>query len=124
MSSVEYFLERCKVVVEEEDPVGEINIDDQFCINNCNGRGECVAGECQCNDGFMGEDCSVALGEPTTITSVDECCDATDPECYSVVVTGSNIANTEGLSCRITEADVSTLVNFSYTCICFYGFFI
>ena len=31
----------------------------QGCLNNCNRRGRCVAGICQCNVGWVGDDCSI-----------------------------------------------------------------
>ena len=31
---------------------------EQFCVNQCSGRGECIQGFCMCNKGWFGQDCS------------------------------------------------------------------
>ncbi|KAG2495587.1 hypothetical protein HYH03_006187 [Edaphochlamys debaryana] len=33
-----------------------------WCINGCNGAGECIAGVCKCNPGTFGADCFLSLG--------------------------------------------------------------
>lgn len=100
-SSVEYFRERCMAVAEElgKEP------SNQFCLNDCfmcQEQGDCVNGQCECRDGFQGDDCSIAVEKPAVMTPNHLCCDpAEDPECFNFLVTGSNFAGSPELSCAL-----------------------
>ena len=34
-----------------------------FCPNHCSGNGKCVKGKCNCNNGWIEEDCSRPVGK-------------------------------------------------------------
>lgn len=40
----------------------EVQNPDHICYNDCSDNGDCVAGTCDCDDGFYGIDCSLTMG--------------------------------------------------------------
>ncbi|XP_048772651.2 von Willebrand factor D and EGF domain-containing protein-like [Ostrea edulis] len=44
----------------------------KVCMNDCSGKGVCVNGECSCNTGYIGTDCSVFTRIPPNDTSIPE----------------------------------------------------
>ncbi|XP_045190136.2 uncharacterized protein LOC123547250 [Mercenaria mercenaria] len=83
------------------------------CLNDCSGRGQCVNDVCQCDAGYLGDDCSGSLDTAPAITSLSE-------NIYSevagsgltvisrqVVVYGSGFENSNNLTCHTKQVEVS-----------------
>ncbi|XP_059159141.1 uncharacterized protein LOC131943151 [Physella acuta] len=74
---------------------------DLMCINNCNDRGNCSKGVCQCSDGFGGVDCSINLKIPPTILSVlpKLSCEVKSENCQVLTVIGGPFVDSGDLTC-------------------------
>ncbi|XP_033116523.1 von Willebrand factor D and EGF domain-containing protein-like, partial [Anneissia japonica] len=75
----------------------------QLCVNECNDKGECVNGTCECNEGLGGSDCSISLAEPPLVFSVlgDGICDVRTRPCKSAKIYGENFVETGNVTCHI-----------------------
>ncbi|XP_078082775.1 tenascin isoform X2 [Mustelus asterias] len=49
------------------------NCTEPDCPENCNERGTCVDGKCLCEEGFIGEDCSIELSCPNDCSDQGKC---------------------------------------------------
>ncbi|XP_070564883.1 von Willebrand factor D and EGF domain-containing protein-like [Ptychodera flava] len=90
-----------------EPPLAILSI---LCPSDCNGKGVCTGGQCVCDDGFAGTDCSVDLSvEPTVyMAHKNGLCDVKTDDCTYVSVFGDNFAESDQLTCHINTIEVSS----------------
>ena len=62
----------------------------------------CCAGLCLCAEGWEGADCSVDLSAGPRVANLGNngLCDVRSKPCKSLIVSGDNFANNNGLVCR------------------------
>ena len=62
----------------------------------------CCAGLCLCAEGWQGADCSVDLSAGPRVANLGNngLCDVRSKPCKSLIVSGDNFANNNGLVCR------------------------
>ncbi|XP_052266898.1 uncharacterized protein LOC127868846 isoform X3 [Dreissena polymorpha] len=76
-------------------------IEKKFCINNCNGRGQCTNGTCTCELNYGAIDCSMNLTKPPKIALMnDGLCDTNKTDCSDIVVIGGEFSSSN-LTCRL-----------------------
>ncbi|GFN75654.1 von Willebrand factor d and egf domain-containing protein, partial [Plakobranchus ocellatus] len=95
---VQVLQERCKASYVQAGPPDDVL--DSFCPRNCSSQGACKAGECTCEDGYAGVDCSLNVTTIPTLTRLDQqiCNTQTDP-CTSVIVYGTDFVEGKDLKC-------------------------
>ncbi|XP_071942728.1 von Willebrand factor D and EGF domain-containing protein-like [Antedon mediterranea] len=83
----------------------------QLCVNDCNNKGECINGTCECIEGFGGSDCSISLAEPPLVFAVlgDGLCDVRSRPCRSAKVYGDNFDERGNITCHIQNINVSDI---------------
>ncbi|XP_062574323.1 von Willebrand factor D and EGF domain-containing protein-like, partial [Saccostrea cucullata] len=61
-----------------------------LCSNNCSGHGVCTEGNCTCDSGFGGSDCSFNVRSPPSIlyTAPNRTCDLSSRTCSEVLLEG------------------------------------
>ncbi|XP_052268580.1 uncharacterized protein LOC127869962 [Dreissena polymorpha] len=76
-------------------------IEKKFCINNCNGRGQCTNGTCTCELNYGAIDCSIDLTKPPKIAlRNDSLCDTNKTDCSDIFVNGGEFSSSN-LTCRL-----------------------
>eukprot|EP00105_Crassostrea_gigas_P015202 XP_011432123.1 PREDICTED: von Willebrand factor D and EGF domain-containing protein [Crassostrea gigas] len=79
-----------------------------LCPNNCSNRGVCSSGQCTCDYGFGGSDCSFDVLSPPTITrlSGDGVCDKSSELCEDITLYGHYFLENMGTSCYVTREEI------------------
>ncbi|XP_033756293.1 uncharacterized protein LOC117339037 [Pecten maximus] len=80
-----------------------------ICFENCNNRGTCIGGICQCQEGFGGEACRVNLAEAPEVYFLagNGFCDLASSACTEVVAFGDTFIRSKNLTFRLREIMVS-----------------
>ena len=89
--------------------VPNINVIGKICPDNCNKRGRCVKGKCQCFKGYASSDCSIDKRKPPKLIAIQSkgVCDLRKRACRFESVYGSGFW--EGhVTCHIQKARVSS----------------
>lgn len=61
-------------------------------------------GECTCNTGYYGDDCSINLSTPPSVEEIpDFLCDLLKSDCRTVVVNGDGFLQIDSLVCRVQK---------------------
>ncbi|WAR09907.1 VWDE-like protein [Mya arenaria] len=84
-------------------------IENIVCLNECSNQGNCVNGTCECNEPFIGSDCSIDSSlSPEMLGIPDEgMCDYQQRPCNIIYIYADNIADT-GFMCRLTPFEVTS----------------
>eukprot|EP00055_Hartaetosiga_balthica_P011100 m.49500 g.49500 ORF g.49500 m.49500 type:complete len:1837 (-) comp7454_c0_seq3:541-6051(-) len=94
-----------------------MELQNTLCPNECSGNGVCSHTKCECNEGFIGIDCSIGEGVIPKVESVEPAvCDSRGVVgCPSEVsIFGENFWDSDGLSCRFGDiVSQASLVSFS-----------
>ncbi|XP_013398006.1 mucin-17 [Lingula anatina] len=82
---------------------------ENLCPGNCSGNGTCVEGQCQCNSGLGGADCSTDLDAPPLVAGIpgDGLCDVRTGTCNSSEVYGESFVDSDTLKCMVQEVQVT-----------------
>ncbi|CAC5384242.1 unnamed protein product [Mytilus coruscus] len=61
-----------------------------LCVDNCNGKGQCISGKCLCNDDYIGLSCSSHISTPRQVLSLPEdgLCDSVARPCRKTNIYG------------------------------------
>ncbi|XP_048247561.1 uncharacterized protein LOC124131984 isoform X2 [Haliotis rufescens] len=83
-------------------------ITEETCTQDCSKRGVCKEGQCHCNPGFGGGDCSVELSNPPTLFDVGDGgrCDLATGKCIETAVLGDIFSGEESSRCQIKKSMV------------------
>ncbi|XP_062587324.1 von Willebrand factor D and EGF domain-containing protein-like [Saccostrea cucullata] len=106
---VEAALQQCSTFVllnatlQEAEPEVTYTIQN-LCPSNCTGHGTCDGGNCTCDTGFGGSDCSFDLLAPPTITSVPGAglCDRSTKTCKEATIMGKYFFENMNSICYLT----------------------
>ncbi|RUS80662.1 hypothetical protein EGW08_011566, partial [Elysia chlorotica] len=84
---------------------------DFICLNNCNDRGNCSNGLCQCEKGFGGVDCSVDLTAVPALNLLLPAlpCNVDDDDCNTITIVGGPFVESGDLACVLEQADHKNL---------------
>ncbi|XP_063431714.1 uncharacterized protein LOC134714404 [Mytilus trossulus] len=65
-------------------------VNPMLCVDNCNGKGQCISGKCLCNDGYIGLSCSSHISIPPLVMSLPEdgLCDSVARPCGKTNIYG------------------------------------
>nr|XP_022290011.1 von Willebrand factor D and EGF domain-containing protein-like [Crassostrea virginica] len=76
-----------------------------LCPNNCSNRGSCSTGNCTCDSGYGGSDCSFDVTSPPTITrlSGNGVCDKSTEICDDITLYGQYFVENMGTTCYVTR---------------------
>nr|XP_022287793.1 von Willebrand factor D and EGF domain-containing protein-like isoform X2 [Crassostrea virginica]XP_022287794.1 von Willebrand factor D and EGF domain-containing protein-like isoform X2 [Crassostrea virginica] len=79
-----------------------------LCPNNCSNRGVCSEGNCTCDSGYGGSDCSFDVSSPPTITrlSGNGVCDQSTETCDDITLYGHYFVENMGTTCYVTRLDL------------------
>nr|XP_022339990.1 von Willebrand factor D and EGF domain-containing protein-like isoform X1 [Crassostrea virginica]XP_022339999.1 von Willebrand factor D and EGF domain-containing protein-like isoform X1 [Crassostrea virginica] len=79
-----------------------------LCPNNCNNRGVCSEGNCTCDSGYGGSDCSFDVLSPPTITGLsgNGVCDKSTETCDDITLYGHYFVENMGTTCYVTREDL------------------
>ncbi|XP_078340873.1 von Willebrand factor D and EGF domain-containing protein-like [Crassostrea virginica] len=79
-----------------------------LCPNNCSKRGACSEGNCTCDSGYGGSDCSFDVSSPPTITrlSGNGVCDKYTETCDDITLYGHYFVENMGTTCYVTRIDL------------------
>uniref|UniRef100_A0A8W8NV44 VWFD domain-containing protein n=1 Tax=Magallana gigas TaxID=29159 RepID=A0A8W8NV44_MAGGI len=107
---IEAALEQCSVFVvlnktfQQTEPEVAYTIE-TFCQNNCSGHGICNAGNCTCNEGYAGSDCSFDLLGPPTISHISDFgfCDKSKEACDEITLFGKYFIENMNTNCFMTR---------------------
>ncbi|XP_061171058.1 von Willebrand factor D and EGF domain-containing protein-like [Saccostrea echinata] len=94
--------------LEKEQPEVTINIVN-LCQNNCSNRGICSRGNCTCDYGFGGSDCSFDTLSPPTITRIsdDGLCDKSEESCEDITLYGQYFLENMRTTCYMSRRELS-----------------
>ncbi|XP_041370718.1 uncharacterized protein LOC121384400 [Gigantopelta aegis] len=86
---------------------GTLQIPDIFgsiCSDDCSSHGNCSQGTCECEENFIGDDCSVDSRTPPTLLSLKiDLCDIRELDsCTDIVVFGGPFVKSDKLVCHLT----------------------
>nr|XP_022309439.1 uncharacterized protein LOC111115119 [Crassostrea virginica] len=78
-----------------------------LCPNNCSNRGVCTNGNCTCESGFGGSDCSFdVLSLPTIVRLSDNgICDKSEETCDDITLYGRYFLENMGTTCYVTREE-------------------
>ncbi|XP_048779375.2 von Willebrand factor D and EGF domain-containing protein-like isoform X2 [Ostrea edulis] len=94
--------------LEKEQPtLSEIMIN--LCPNNCSNKGLCSGGNCTCDYGYGGSDCSFDVLAPPTITRISDggVCDKTEEPCDDITLYGEYFLENMGTTCYLTRKEMT-----------------
>ncbi|CAG2228376.1 unnamed protein product [Mytilus edulis] len=78
-----------------------------ICPSECSMKGRCHQGQCMCNSGYHGPDCSVKVGSVPFIhfvygeDDVDSLCDIRQEDCRTSYIIADNLMYSPDLQCRV-----------------------
>nr|XP_022287219.1 von Willebrand factor D and EGF domain-containing protein-like [Crassostrea virginica] len=80
-----------------------------LCPNNCSNRGVCSGGNCTCDPGFGGSDCSFDVLSPPTITRILDSgiCDKSEDTCDEITLYGYYFLENMGTMCYVTRDEIN-----------------
>nr|XP_022317659.1 von Willebrand factor D and EGF domain-containing protein-like [Crassostrea virginica] len=80
-----------------------------LCPNNCSNRGVCSGGNCTCDPGFGGSDCSFDVLSPPTITGILDSgiCDKSEDACDEITLFGYYFLENMGTTCYVTRNEIN-----------------
>nr|XP_022321514.1 uncharacterized protein LOC111123472 isoform X2 [Crassostrea virginica] len=80
-----------------------------LCPNNCSNKGVCRSGNCTCEYGFGGSDCSFdVLSLPTIVRLSDNgICDKSEETCDDITVYGRYFLENMGTTCYVTREEIN-----------------
>ncbi|XP_062578161.1 LOW QUALITY PROTEIN: uncharacterized protein LOC134240066 [Saccostrea cucullata] len=122
---IEAALEQCSTFVvlnatfQETEPEITYRIE-SLCENNCSGNGVCNSGNCTCNIGYVGSDCSFDLSGPPSITHISDFgfCDKTSEACEEITLYGKYFLENMNTTCymrrKMLAEDGSVLSEINY----------
>ncbi|XP_048767376.2 uncharacterized protein LOC125674294 [Ostrea edulis] len=98
---------------KEQSNFSEIMIN--LCPNNCSSNGICSGGNCTCNYGYGGSDCSFDILSPPTITKIsdDGLCDKTEEACDDITLYGQYFLENMGTTCYVNRQEITETKNIS-----------
>ncbi|CAH1800531.1 unnamed protein product [Owenia fusiformis] len=108
-AALEGFKEKCE---NEAKKAADTFIDNrpavELCLNDCSGKGKCEQGECDCNNGWTGADCSQDANLPPTALFIprEGKCDIRSRPCKDVVIYGDGFLQKSNLKCRIQRVKI------------------
>lgn len=99
-----------------------INAAQGTCAGNCNGRGQCVSGRCECISDWMGNDCSIQIPQITPGVQTTNSVQAREWKYYKLSLTQSysllsiilNHNQEADLDLYVRRSNVPTLTQFDY----------
>ncbi|XP_061190172.1 von Willebrand factor D and EGF domain-containing protein-like [Saccostrea echinata] len=111
---VEAALEQCTTFVllnatlQETEPNVTYTIQN-LCPSNCSSHGTCSGGNCSCDSGHGGSDCSFDLLGPPTLTSVPSAglCDLSSRDCSEATMFGKYFVENMGSLCYVNVKQVN-----------------
>ncbi|XP_021366700.1 uncharacterized protein LOC110459006 [Mizuhopecten yessoensis] len=86
------------------------NILNFVCPNDCSGsNGICSAGTCQCQQSWLGVDCSIDGNQPPTVSSVENngLCPLGSTDCAVITVLGDNFSDQKTPSCHFQALTIN-----------------
>ncbi|XP_061167273.1 uncharacterized protein LOC133176126 [Saccostrea echinata] len=118
---IEAALEQCSTFVVLNSTFQEVEPDityriESLCENNCSGNGICNTGNCTCNSGYAGSDCSFDLSGPPSITHISDfgICDKSSEACDEITLYGKYFLENMNTTCylrRKTLAENGTVLS-------------
>lgn len=98
-----------KEVTEEGKPSIAEQVKKIACVNECSGKGVCLNGTCECEEGLGAKDCSMDLNKPPEVYGVNieegGLCDTRT--CQRALVEGYGFINMESLQCSLRVFQVT-----------------
>ncbi|XP_052076404.1 uncharacterized protein LOC127714387 [Mytilus californianus] len=84
-----------------DKPIASI-IEESTCPEDCSNHGLCINEECQCNDGYYGESCSLTTSQAPTVikNAFEDLCDSSKKLCRTFIVPGYDFIDGAGLMCK------------------------
>ncbi|CAC5390509.1 unnamed protein product [Mytilus coruscus] len=84
-----------------DKPIASI-IRESICPEDCSNNGLCIDEECQCNDGYYGESCSLTTSQAPTIikNAFEDLCDSSKKPCRTFIIPGSDFIGGASLTCK------------------------
>ncbi|XP_012937254.1 uncharacterized protein LOC106011603 [Aplysia californica] len=117
-SHLDHMLEECmeNVQLEQEEEEEENNsttttpspaqsLIQNLCVDDCGDHGDCVAGVCDCKDGWTGQTCDVSAKTRPEVYPAEEICDSVTSSCSDVKIDGNNFVQSPNLSCTFRYDD-------------------
>ncbi|XP_035829885.1 uncharacterized protein LOC106014199 isoform X2 [Aplysia californica] len=89
------------------DETGQVSyppsVTNNVCPLDCSGHGVCSEGQCNCEDDWLGFDCSIPFLEPPILISIDggSKCDKRQRPCEVIEIYGLNFADSPLLTCHL-----------------------
>nr|XP_022290347.1 uncharacterized protein LOC111101985 [Crassostrea virginica] len=107
-------LEQCQTYVQlnssfqRDNAYVSTNIVD-LCPKNCSDKGVCFKGNCTCDKGYGGSDCSFDVSSPPTITKLsdDGICDKSEETCEDITLYGHYFLENMETQCFMTREEVN-----------------
>ncbi|XP_062579694.1 von Willebrand factor D and EGF domain-containing protein-like [Saccostrea cucullata] len=117
---VETALDQCKEYIYynstlQTDKKEIVTTISMLCSKNCSNRGYCNQGNCTCDPGYGGSDCSFDMFAPPTITRISDfgLCDKTTESCDNVFIYGRYFVKNLLSSCFIRRSEISESQSFA-----------
>ncbi|CAG2217342.1 TN [Mytilus edulis] len=87
-----------------DKPIASI-IEESTCPDDCSNNGLCIDEECQCNNGYFGEACSITTSQSPTVirNAFEDLCDSSKKPCQTFIVPGYDFIDGAGLTCKYTS---------------------
>lgn len=86
-------------------PQNVTNLNNLMCPKDCSNNGHCDAGTCKCNVNFIGDDCSININDPPTLSGVDNDGACPTNDCKTYTVYGEDFFE-NGMQCHLQEITI------------------
>ncbi|XP_064595124.1 von Willebrand factor D and EGF domain-containing protein-like [Liolophura sinensis] len=117
LSSLEIFKDKCISEVRKNTTLWEPENNEKSmltlvlessCPGECSFHGDCLKGECQCEAGWIGDDCSIDMSRPPQVLGLPKkgLCDIRNRKCDRTLVYGKRFARSESLTCKFEQVYV------------------